>query len=163
MDESSTDFARMFCICNNVIDRIYAYLCPAYVVIAFGSACVRVALSWLACRLRGVCHTPMAGSSSVVKGFLNGRENGGFTCDIVDHLQGSFGLFVRNSFAPYRGQNLQNREKRVSESKNPHFLPPRKGRPESKNPHVYIGHYRENGDSLTRNTFFVGWREMGVF
>ena len=33
---------------------------------------------------------------------------------------------LRNSFAPYRGRNPQNREKRVSESKNPHFPPPQK-------------------------------------
>ena len=45
---------------------------------------------------------------------------------------------VRNAFAPYRGQNPQNREKRVAESKNTHFPPPqmpRKGHSESKNPH----------------------------
>ena len=33
-----------------------------------------------------------------------------------------FALWVANPFAPYRGQKPQNREKRISESKNPHFL-----------------------------------------
>ena len=36
------------------------------------------------------------------------------------------GLCFRNSFAPYSGQNPQNREKWVPESKNPHFPPPQK-------------------------------------
>ena len=39
-----------------------------------------------------------------------------------------FGIWVRNSFAPYRGQIPQNREKRVSESKKPPFpTTPEKG------------------------------------
>ena len=40
--------------------------------------------------------------------------------------------FSRNPFAPYRGQQPQYREKRASESKIPHFLPPQK---RSENPH----------------------------
>ena len=38
----------------------------------------------------------------------------------------AIGGIVANPFAPYRGQKPQNREKRVSESKNPHFPPPQK-------------------------------------
>ena len=34
--------------------------------------------------------------------------------------------FFRSAFAPYRGQDPQNREKRVPESKKPHFPPPQK-------------------------------------
>ena len=35
-------------------------------------------------------------------------------------------IFLANPFAPYRGQKPQNREKRVSESRNAHFRPPQK-------------------------------------
>ena len=61
-------------------------------------------------------------------------------------------------FAPYRGQYPQNREKRVSEStkKKNDFPPPRKGCSESKNPHFYTEHHKENGDFLTRNTLVWG-------
>ena len=60
---------------------------------------------------------------------------------------------VRNAFAPYRGQNPQNREQRVSESKIP-ISHHSRNRSESKNPHFYTDHYRKNGDFLSRNTLF---------
>ena len=68
---------------------------------------------------------------------------------------------IRNAFAPYRGRNPQNREKRVSESKNPHFPPPQKRVFRVKNPHVYTERYKENGDFLTRNTLFWGGGKWG--
>ena len=44
---------------------------------------------------------------------------------------------IRIAFAPYRGQNPQNREKRVPESKNSRFPPPQKRVLWVKNPHFY--------------------------
>ena len=64
--------------------------------------------------------------------------------------------FVVNASALYRGQNPQNREKRVSGSKNSHFLMPLKGRFESKNPHFSTGLHKENGDFLTQIALFWG-------
>ena len=40
---------------------------------------------------------------------------------------------------------------------------PRKGRLESKNPHFYTGHHRENGDFLTRDALFWGGGKWGFF
>ena len=72
-------------------------------------------------------------------------------------------VILRNAFAPYRGQNPQNREKRVSESKNPisHHL--RKGCSESKNPHFYTEHYKENGDFRLGTPFSGVLRNGGFF
>ena len=50
----------------------------------------------------------------------------------------------RNPFAPCRGQNPLNWEKRVSESKTPISRHLRKGHSESKNPHLFTGNHREN-------------------
>ena len=38
---------------------------------------------------------------------------------------------------------------------------PRKGRSESKNPHFYTEHYKENGDFLTRSALFWGGGKWG--
>ena len=68
------------------------------------------------------------------------------------------GLRVGPSKPHYRGQNPQNREKRVSESKNPHFPPtPEKGVSSQNIPIFYTEQHRENGDFLTRNALFLGW------
>ena len=40
---------------------------------------------------------------------------------------------------------------------------PRKGGLESKNPHFYTGHHRENGDSLTRDALFWGGGKWSFF
>ena len=61
-------------------------------------------------------------------------------------------------FAPYRGRNPQNREKRVSISHHP-----RKGRSESKNPHFYTELHKENGDFLSRSALFWGGGKWGFF
>ena len=70
---------------------------------------------------------------------------------------------VRNSVAPYRGQNPQNREKRVSESKNPISRHPRKGCSELKNPHFPGSALCRNGDFLTQGALFWGGRKWGLF
>ena len=61
---------------------------------------------------------------------------------------------VRNLFAPYRGQNPQNREKRVSESKKPFPAAPEKGALSQK------GHCRENKDFYSQHPFLG--QEVGV-
>ena len=70
---------------------------------------------------------------------------------------GAFVLFwVRNPLAPYSGHNLQNREKRVSESKARIYCHPRTGSSDSKNPHLYTGHDRENKDFFYLERPFSG-------
>ena len=61
----------------------------------------------------------------------------------------------------YRGQNPQNRERGFRSQKPPFSHHPRKGRSESKNPHFYTEHYKENGDLLTQNTLFWGGGKWG--
>ena len=63
---------------------------------------------------------------------------------------------IANASAPYRGQNPQNREKRVSGSRTPISHCPRKGRFESKNPHLSTGLHKENGDFSTQSALFRG-------
>ena len=74
-------------------------------------------------------------------------------------------LTVRNSFAPYRGRNTQNREKRVWESKKlPFPTTPEKGALSQKNPPFPCGAlYSETGDFLTRSALFWGGGEWGFF
>ena len=64
---------------------------------------------------------------------------------------------LRNSFAPWRGRNPQNREERVSESKNPHFPPPQKRAFRVKKPPPFP-HRALQGEwgFLTRNALFWG-------
>ena len=73
-------------------------------------------------------------------------------------------VYLRNAFAPYRGQNPQNREKRVSESKNPPFpTTPEKGAPSQKNPHFPCSALYRNGDFLTWSALFWGGGKWGFF
>ena len=72
-------------------------------------------------------------------------------------------LKIRNSFAPYRGRNPQNRENGVSESKNPISHHPRKGRSELKNPHVYTEHYKEKRGVSDSEPPFWGGGKWGFF
>ena len=75
-----------------------------------------------------------------------------------------FGTGLRNLFAPYRGRNPQNREKRGFGVKNPPISHhPRKGHSESKNPHFYTEHYKEKGEFSTRSPLFWGGGKRGFF
>ena len=72
-------------------------------------------------------------------------------------------LRLRKSFAPYRGRNPQNREKRVSESKNPRFPPRQKRVFRVKRSHFPCRALYRNGDFLTRNTLCWGGGKWGFF
>ena len=78
-------------------------------------------------------------------------------------LQVTVGVLVANPVAPYRGQKPRNREKRVSESKNPHFPPtPEKGVRVKKSPFPCRAPQGKWGFFDSRRSF-LGWGEMGVF
>ena len=62
-------------------------------------------------------------------------------------------LSIANASAPYRGQNPENREKRVKKLP----FPSTPGRFESENPHFFSArHHKENGDFLTRSAGALG-------
>ena len=88
----------------------------------------------------------------------SGKETRNCNCNAKFRSPG-----VANPFAPYRGQNPQNREKRVSESKNPHFPPPQKrGLWVKKSPFLYRALQGKWG-FVDSEPPFLGWWEMGVF
>ena len=67
-----------------------------------------------------------------------------------------------NSFAPYRGQNPQKREKRVGVEKPPFPTTPEKGVPSQKNPHFPCSALYRNG-YFWLGTPFSGVVGNGVF
>ena len=76
---------------------------------------------------------------------------------------GCSGQKLANPSALYRGQKPQNREKRVSESKNPHFSPPQKWVLRvKKSPFLYRAPQGKWGFFDSKRPF-LGWGEMGVF
>ena len=65
---------------------------------------------------------------------------------------------------PLTGAKIpQIRKRGFRSQKTPISHHPRKGRSESKNPHFYTEHYKENGDFFDSGRPFLGWGEMGGF
>ena len=73
-----------------------------------------------------------------------------------NYFQGHYDNYVANASALYRGQNPQNRERGFRGQKTPISQCSRKGRFESKNPHVPTGLHKENGDFSTQIALFWG-------
>ena len=68
---------------------------------------------------------------------------------------------ICESVRPVQGPKIGKRGFRSRKTPiSPH---PRKQRFESKNPHFYTGHHKENGDFLTRSAHFWGWGGMEIF
>ena len=92
------------------------------------------------------------------------RKHSTLVSTLSQALPGSTHTCVANPSALYRGQKPQNREKRGFRSRKTPISPhPRKGCFESKNPHFYTRHHKENGGFLTRNAHFWGGGKWGFF
>ena len=96
-------------------------------------------------------------------GKKRGVLSGNITKSICGAFSAAFLEYLRNLFAPYRGRNPQNRERRVSESKNPHFPPPQKRALRvKKSPFLYRAPQGKWGFFVSERPF-LGWWEKGVF
>ena len=69
---------------------------------------------------------------------------------------------VADQRLPLTGAQIPKIGKRGFRSQKTPISPhPKKGRSESKNPHFYAEHYKENGDFLTRSALFWGGVKWG--